>query len=262
MLRSTRIAALIAHAGLASSGLGADLRIETRVYAGPAPAVVGESLTCFRDGVVYDFRDADDRVTIFRGETASGPARFVLLDTAGKRRTSMDAEQVTAAVGKLERWARSQADPVLRFSGNPAFTETYDADTGELRLTADQLSYRLVTMPLKKPEIRLELRQFLDGFARLQTLLDAGLPPGPRLRVNEALFRHSAAPLEVELSVGDQSEPTLRAEHSLSWVLSKQDLLRIDVVGDQLASFQRVSNAEFQQARLRAASAAAVTTAK
>lgn len=232
-----------------------DLRIETVVTSVADEAAVSQSITCFRDGVVYDFRPKQDRVTVFRAAGHGRPARFVLLDTAGKRQTEIRESQVASTIDKLRRWAASQDDPFLRFTGDPSFDESFDPDTGELLMASEQLTYRLSTQPLKDPALKPELRAFLDAFAKLQTLLDAGLPPQPRLMVNEALFRHGVVPVEIELTARDDEAPSLRATHDVDWVLSKQDLLRIDVAIDQLASFQKVSNAEFQEARLRAAAA-------
>ncbi|MEN1679431.1 MAG: hypothetical protein AAGJ46_07540 [Planctomycetota bacterium] len=230
-----------------------DLRIETVVTSVEDEATVSQSITCFRDGVVYDFRPKQERVTVYQAARPGRPARFLLLDTAGKRQTEIKESQVAATIDKLRRWAASQEDPFLRFTGEPEFDESFDPDTGELLMASEQLTYRLTTQPIKDASLKTEVRSFLDAFAKLQTLLDAGLPPEPRLLVNEALFRHEVIPAQIELTARDDEEPSLRATHDVAWVLSKQDLLRIDVAIDQLASFQKVSNAEFQEARLRAA---------
>ncbi|MEM8864150.1 MAG: hypothetical protein AAGF31_01235 [Planctomycetota bacterium] len=248
------IVAAVFSFSLAACASAADLRIETRVYAVDEETPVAESVTCFRAGVVYDFRPDESRITIFRAAVGDKPARFLLLDTEREQQTEILAPQIEATMSKLRRWAASQSDPFLQFTGAPMFDERFDADTGELLLTSDQLSYRLVTTPLKHPEMKVELRQFLDGFAQLHTLLEAGLPPEPRLRVNEALFRHEVIPLQVELTARDDEEPSLRGEHVITWVLSKHDIQRIDHAADQLASFQKVSNAEFQQGRRQVAS--------
>ncbi|MEM6799181.1 MAG: hypothetical protein AAF589_06675, partial [Planctomycetota bacterium] len=216
----TLVAVCAALAGFAVSA--ADMRIETRVYAAAdEKEPVSESVTFFHDGVVYDFRAAESRVTIFRGAVGDKPARFLLLDTRLKQRTEVPVNRITAAMTKLRRWCAMQEDPFLRFTGDPSFEEYFDPDSGELRMTSDQLTYRLVTTPLKEEEIKLELRTFLDGFAQLHTLLESGLPPEPRLRVNEALFRHGVVPVQVEVTAGDDDKPSLRAEHVVDTVLSK-----------------------------------------
>lgn len=233
--------------------MAADLRIETRVYAADDERPINESVTCFHGGVVYDFRAAESRVTVYRGPVGEKPARFLLLDTEREIQTEIKASQIASTMSKLRRWAAAQTDPFLQFTGAPQFDESYDAETGELKLTSEQLSYRLVTTPVKHEELKLELRSFLDAFAQLHTLLEAGLPPEPRLRVNEALFRRGVIPVEVELTARDDEEPGLRGEHDIAWVLSRRDRLKIDQVADQLASFTRVSNADFQRSRKQVA---------
>lgn len=237
----------------------ADLRIETRVYQADSDQPFRESVTLFSDGVVYDFRPDESRTTIFRPGAGEKPGRFVLLDTARKVRTEIDADRVASAVDKLRDWASQQDDPFLNFTADPHFEERFDAETGDLRLVSDELSYRLVTIPTDHDDMRLPVRRFLDQFARLETLLDAGLPPEPRLRVNEALFRHKAMPVEVHVvrgPIGEDggSEPDLWADHLTAWVLSKDDRRRIDDAIDRMASFEKVTNEAFQQGRTQTTS--------
>lgn len=227
--------------------IAADFRIETRVYSTDKKKPLSESITLFTGGTAYDFRDADNRVTIFRAGVGSRPGRFILLDTDRKERTEIGADQVAVVMTKLRRWASMQDEPFLRFTGDPSFETTFDAATGELRMTSDQLSYRLVTMPVANRETMNQLRTFLDAFAQLHTLLEAGLPPSPRLLVNEELSNRSVVPVEVELYSGEiTDEPSLRAEHIVSWILSKQDRQRIDNTTQQLTEFVEVENATFR----------------
>ncbi len=228
--------------------MAADFRIETLVYsADDKESPVGESVTLFTGGTAFDFRDADHRVTIFRAGVGNKPGRFILLDTEREERTEIGADQVAVVMTKLRRWAAMQDEPFLRFTGDPSFDTTFDAATGELRMTSDQLSYRLVTMPVANREAMNQLRTFLDAFAQLHTLLEAGLPPAPRLLVNEELSNRSVVPIEVELFSGEITDkPSLRAEHIVSWILSKQDRQRIESAARQLTEFVEVENATFR----------------
>lgn len=239
--------------GTAGNCQASDLRIETRIYDPvkdpEQTSPLNESVTLFRNGNVYDFRDVARQVTIYRGGLSGAGGRFVLLDTHREIQTEIPVDQIAATMSKLRRWAATQQDPFLRFTGAPSFEESYDEVTGELRLASKHMTYRLITTPLEHPEMKLQLRQFLDGFAQLQTLLQSGLPAEPRIRVNEALYRHGVMPLEIELTSGDDEHPSLRAEHMVAWVLSKHDRLRIDGAMDQLTSFRKVSNEEFQRTR-------------
>lgn len=206
---------------------------------------LNETTTLFRNGVVYNFQPSASRITIFRDRVAGSHGRFVLLDTAREVRSEVSTEQIASVMTKLRKWSATQKDPFLKFTGNPIFQETFEPETGELSLTSEHLSYRVQTVPLDHPEVNSEMKAFLDGFAQLHTLLEAGLPPQPRLRLNEALSRRELLPVSVELSGDEDDRPSLRAEHSVTWRLSKRDQIRIDDANDRLASYREVSNQEF-----------------
>lgn len=224
-----------------------ELRIETQVYAPEQETPVCESTTLFAGGAVYDFRSGRPTVTIFHPGAGDRPARFVLLDTERKVRTEITTDKIDGAMANLRRWASQSQDDYLRFASNPEFTESFNEETGELQLLADTLTYRLITMPVKHPEAKLAVRQFLDNYTKLQTLLETSLPPEPRLRVNEALFRRGVMPVETRLYSGQQDDPALRAEHLADWMLSKRDRQRIDQAQEQLAAFKQVSNEQWRQ---------------
>jgi hypothetical protein len=226
----------------------AEFRIETRVFGRGDDKPASESVTLFTGGAAYDLRDADHRVAIFRPGAADKPGRFVLLDTARGYRTEIGADKVAIATTKLRRWAAVHKNPFLRFTGDPSFDQAFDADTGELRMTSKVMSYRLVTMPVASREAMKELRAFLDAYAQLHTLLEAGLPPAPRMLVNEALAEREVVPIEVELYEGPiDGEPQLRAEHLVTWILSRADRHRIEQANRQVAEFEEVENAEFSK---------------
>lgn len=238
---------------LAAAGVASDLRIETRVFAEDEDQPVCQSVTLFSSGAVFDFRDERPIVVIYRPGTPGKPGRFVLLDTERKIRTELTTDRIDGAIEGLRKWAAQSEDEFLRFTGQPSFVESFNEETGELELIGEQLSYRLVTQPIEKPESKLAVRQFLDSFSKLQTLLETSLPPDPRLRVNEALFRHGVMPVETRLYSGAQEEPSLRAEHFSIWMLSRSDRERIDKATDQMVSFQAVSNEEFRHKETLAA---------
>lgn len=238
---------------LASVAVAADLRIETRVYAPEEEAPVCRSVTLFSGAAVYDFREDRPVVTIFRAAAAGKPERFTLLDTQRQVRTEIEVSKIDHAMVSLRKWAAQSGDAFLRFAGDPVFTESFDEETGELQLIGDQLSYRLVTVPMEDEMTRLAVRRFLDSFTKLQTLLETSLPPDPRLRVNEALFVHGVMPVETKLFSGKQDKPSLRAEHLTAPLLSKRDRARIDDAIDKMASYRQVSNEEFRSAGVQTA---------
>jgi hypothetical protein len=145
---------------------------------------------------------------------------------------------------KLTTWASRQKDPFLKFAANPTFDESYSEESGRLVLASHEESYHIETSPAHEPASLADYREFLDWYARLNTLLVAGPPPGPRLEVNAALARRQVIPVSVELTRVGEKEP-LRAEHEFTWRLSKDDLARIDDACASLAAFRPVNNETF-----------------
>ncbi len=226
-------------------------RIETKIFVGEEEKPVSETTTLFLDGAVYDFLAAPAQTAVFRKPGGGKPGRFILLNSADRTRTELSTEQIAGAMDKLRTWAGRQTDPFLKFAADPQFEESFEAregDGGKLVLANHLESYTVSTAPAEHPQAMAEYREFLDWYARLNTLLSAGPPPEPRLRLNEALARHKAVPLKVELTRAGEKEP-LRAEHAFTWRLSREDLDRIDGVRASLASYRPVSNEEFLAGR-------------
>jgi hypothetical protein len=226
-----------------------DFRIETKIFVGKADEdakPVSETTTLFLDGTVYDFLADPSQVAIFRKPGGGKVGRFILLDNEHRIRTELDTEQLTGAMEKLRSWAGQQSDPLLQFAADPNFKETFTEDGGKLVLASHLENYTVATTPANNPQALVEYREFLDWYAQLNTLLGAGPPPEPRLRLNEALARHQVLPLKVELKRTGEKEP-LRAEHKFTWRLSHEDSAKIDNVRASLASFREVPNQQFLQ---------------
>jgi len=223
-----------------------DFRIETKVYVGDEKEPASTTTTLFQGGVVYDFLDVPEQVAVFRKPGGGKPGRFILLDPARRVRTELSTDQVAGAINKLKNWAARQRDPLLKFAANPQFEESFDRSTGQLLLASHEESYTIKTEPADMPEALAEYREFLDWYTRLNALLQAGPPPEPRLQVNAALARYQSVPVTVELARAGEKDK-LRAEHEFTWMLSKQDMARIDDACASLAAYRPVDNEEFLQ---------------
>ncbi|MEX2309935.1 MAG: hypothetical protein WD738_20350 [Pirellulales bacterium] len=221
-------------------------RIETRIFIGDEEQPASETTTLFLEGAVYDFLAQPPQIAVFRKAGGGKPGRFILLDAERRIRTELSTDQLAGAMEKLRAWAERQRDPFLKFAANPEFEESFAAESGKLVLASHLENYTVATAPAEHPQAVPEYREFLDWYTRLNTLLSAGPPPEPRLRLNEALARHKAIPLKVELTRAGEKEP-LRAEHHFTWRLSQDDMKRIDEVRASLASYRVVSNEEFQR---------------
>jgi hypothetical protein len=243
--RQTAGFAVLAVIGLYSIQSSAkSFRIETKVFVGDEEKPANENTTLFLEGVTYDFLKKPAQTAVFRKPGAKNPGRFILLSDKEQVRTEISTEKLAGAMDKVKAWAKKQRDPFLKFAANPEFDESFEPETGQLVLASHVESYRVATTPAEHPDAVLEYREFLDWYAQLNTLLSGGPPPEPRLRLNQALARHQALPISVQLTRNGESEP-LRAEHDFTWRLSQEDLRRIDKVRAALSSYRLVENEEF-----------------
>jgi hypothetical protein len=224
-------------------------RISTKIYVGEEgkkdTRLVSESTTLFLDKAVYDFLADGSQIAVFH--KAAGEGRFILLNPDKRIRTELSTAQVAGAMQKIREWAGKQRDPMLQFAANPKFEETYDPAEERLVLASHLETYTVTTEPVTHPEATAKYREFLHWYTQLNTLLHAGPPPEPRLRLNEALARHRVLPQTVQLTRTGDDKP-LRAEHEFTMRLSRDDEERIDEVRTSVASFRDVTNEEFLKA--------------
>jgi hypothetical protein len=229
-----------------------DFRIETHVFVGDEPEPVSHTVTLFAAGVVYDFVDDPAQTAVFRHPTAARPGQFILLDPDGQRRTEISTERIKRLMKKLSRWADQQENELLKFSAKPEFEETFDESTGQLTLSSPVWTYHVATVPAEQATALARFREFSDWYARLNTMMHGTPPPMPRLKLNEALARHGAVPVEIRRTVSEDSTE-LRATHLFSWRLSREDQTRLDEVRRHLANFDKVENKSFLAQRTHAA---------
>jgi hypothetical protein len=246
----TLLSAMPSRPAVASDGF----RIETKIYVGDGEQPVSETTTLFLNGVAYDILKSPAQTAVFRKPSGDKSGRFILLNATLGVRTELSTDQLAGAMDKLRTWAGRQADPFLKFAAEPQFEESFVPESGKLKLASHVETYRVETSRAAHPQAVAEYREFLDWYARLNTLLSAGPPPEPRLRLNEALERQNVIPLKVELTRAGDKAP-LRAEHNFVWRLSREDLERIDGIRTSLASYRHVSNEDFLRSRQPASAA-------
>jgi hypothetical protein len=240
--RALVIASLLIAA--ASTIRAEDFRIETKIYAGDEKKPASETVTLFFDKGVYDFIAEPEQIAVFNKPAGGKPGRFILLDPPHRIKTTLSTDQLSGAMEKLRTWAGRQTDPFLQFAAHPQFKESFESGSGKLVLASYLESYTVTTRRAEHPQALAQYREFLDWYARLNTLLSAGPPPEPRLRLNEALARHKVIPLKVELTRAGEKD-AIRAEHQFTWRLSNDDRAQIDEVGTSITSFREVKNEEF-----------------
>jgi len=228
-----------------------EFRIVSKVYVGEEPAPVSETITLFDGETVYDFIASPARTAVFRKPMGASEGRFILLDPARQVRTELSTDQLQKFTTGLKAWSIGQDDPLLKFCGNVMFSETWDARTSELRLTSPVIQYHLVTEPMPNRQASLQYREFTDWYARIGALLQpGGLPPFPRLAVNESLSKYQVMPKQVRVTIKEykpyrKADIVMRSEHTVTWRLSKEDRGRIDEAGEQLVQFPLVDLTQF-----------------
>lgn len=220
-----------------------DFRIETKIFVGDAKQPASETTTLFSEKGVYDFIAEPQQVAVFMRPSGAKPGRFILLDGPNRIKTTLTTDQLTSTMDKLRTWAERQTDPFLQFAAKPQFKESFESGSGKLVLASHVESYTVTTRKSERPSALAQYREYLDWYARLNTLLSAGPPPEPRLRLNEALARHKVVPLKVELDRA--GEEPIRAEHQFTWRLSNDDRAQIEEVQTSITSYRQVENEEF-----------------
>lgn len=235
---------------LATRGVAAqEFRIETFVYVGGEEQPVSRTTTLFENSAVYEFVDKPDQIIVYRHAGGGDSGVFILLDPATERRTEIDATRVSKLMDKLSGWAAKQDDKLLKFSANPEFKETFDAETGSMTLANAEWTYRVATVAAENATALERYRKFTDSYAQLTAMLHASPPPGPRLALNAALAKHGVVPVEIRRTIAGDEKNVVRAVHEFSWRLSKDDRARLDEAQKKLASYQKVENSAFIAAR-------------
>ena len=93
------------------------------------------------------------------------------------------ATSVNAATSRsLKRIAPAQNDPLKRFLVDPRFEEQFDESTGELTLSSQWMTYRVLIETREEAAVADQYRDFADWQVQLNTLLNPGSkPPFARL---------------------------------------------------------------------------------
>ncbi|MCL6505154.1 MAG: hypothetical protein K6T86_20960 [Pirellulales bacterium] len=244
------LAVILGLDGAPPAAKGEDFRIATRLYSGEdgEESQIGETLTLFRDGTVYDFvLDRPRAVTIFEPEAR----RIFVLEPSRRLKVRVEHDELLHFVEQLNGQASRSSQPFLRFLARPGFEQQYDESSGRLSLRSEWLEYRVQTQPLPSETAAAQYREFADTYARLNAYLNVGaLPPGGRLALNEALAELRLMPRQVELVRlrVEENEPLhrLRAVHEVEWSLKASDDRLIEQAREQLERYRLATIEEYR----------------
>ena len=236
---------------MATTSSALDFRVETDVFLGTGKDPVSENLTLFTGGQVYDFLlSGSKEITIY------DPARgqFKLLDTERKLRSDISTQVLLEKVEAIEKLIANGDDPFLKAVLKPKFETKVEEfeENGESRvritLTSKEIIYKVVGSRPKHPEAVHAYRQFADYFARFNSVRRGGFPAGARLALDQALAERGLVPIEIERTdvvAGKKLER--RSRHLINYVLSKQDLQKIDTAGNYLTEFRSLDFEEHRR---------------
>jgi hypothetical protein len=166
-----------------------------------------------------------------------------LLDPTRRVKSEIRMERIMAFSDELRTWCGKQADPLLKFSAEPAFAQSMDSSTGEIVFASPFLSYRVETMKAASDDVARQYLEFSDSYARLNAMTNPGsTPPFPRLKIDEALYINRAIPSRVQLTMPARSrfggKPTVvRSEHVVTWHLLESDQQKIQEAEEFLVTF-------------------------
>ena len=218
-------------------------RVDNRVFLGEQKEPTSQSSTIFQPNAVYDFLEHPTEVLVYD----KSQDHFVLLNTTRRLCTEVGRPRVLQFAEQLKRRTAEQADPFIKFLGNPLFENEFDQETSTLTLSSPWLTYRVVTMPSPGPGFSEQYREFSDWYARLAPLVTpTARPPFARLLVNAALSDRGAVPREVQLTITLKKgfwakRVSIRSEHQWIDRLEESDLKRVTQTQQFMAIFHPVS---------------------
>jgi hypothetical protein len=239
---------------LAAEGLGqsapvvvgepsVDFRIETEVWLGDAKQPLKRTLTLFHNGLAYDFdQQPDGPVTVVDTKRQ----RILLIEPALKLRTVVSTAQLSEAVEQMRLQASQGA--MSRYL-QPSRTDE-DPDNGQISVAAEGLRYAADYRRPPDSSIALQYASFAKWAAMLNAVHGPRVPPFVRLELNQQLADRGGLPVEIERVSLERGKPSrIIMRMTPNWRLSTDDQQRIRRVGNMLAEYQEVSEAEYFAAR-------------
>ena len=172
-----------------------EFRVETDVYVGEAPQPVAETLTLFKNGVIYDFLMTEPReATVF--DVSRG--RIVLLASQSRTKAEITTEELVQFTAAIRRRASGQQQQPLF---GTEFAGEFDEESLEVLLQGQNLVYRAKgVLPKTKVAVQ-QYREFADWYARLNSARPGNPPPFARLELNRQLAENGLVPDEIHRSL-------------------------------------------------------------
>ena len=236
------------------------LRVESELFVGSADEPMARSLTLFHEGVAWDFLElpaaeaAEGEPMQLAEIVLHDPARerIVVIDPVRKLKTEIPLIRLERLSVSLARWARDSDDRLVRWAAGPDFAAEIEDVEGQLELTGPRVRYAVDHVEAPSPEAAETYRRFADTAILLKALLQpGGIPPFPRLALNERLEDEAAIPAEVRLEIEPRAgllaggTERFRSVHRSHPRLLATDQARLDEARRSVAAAERVGLAAF-----------------
>lgn len=242
------------------------MRVENEIFVDRGAEPVGRSLTIFRDGLAWDFLDGSEPGRVVE-IVLHDPARerIVVIDPDRNVKTEISRLQLERLSASLAAWARRSDDRLVRWAAGPGFEDDWQKHDGTLELSGPRARYVVEFAAAPTPEAAETYRRFADTALLLKALLHpGGLPPFPRLAINERVAAAAAIPESVTLEIDSRGPllggraQALRSVHRIYPRLLASDLERVEDAEARVAVAEAVDVATYADP----AAAAPVTAAK
>lgn len=189
--------------------LTVEYRVESEVHSGLGKEPVSRSLTLFRDRLAWDFpaiaASDDEEKVAETGEFAlHDPARGRAVLVSPGRNVKVTVERITLdrLSASLAAWARTAEDDVVRWAGGPDFTDGLDERKGAIELHGPLVRYAVAFDRAPSSREAAAYREFADTAILLKALVHpGGIPPFPRMAINDRVAAAGGIPREVELEI-------------------------------------------------------------
>ena len=224
------IVLLVAAAGEAGAQ---DFSVKTKIRdaRNPGKPPVGQSVTLFHAGKVYDCLDSGNRMTVFE----PAQERFVIIDSSRRVAATISLSELgdwlyqedKRLEGELskrksepDRWDVQLAD----FQLHPVFQSRFDAAKKSLELSSRVMTYSVKCDKSNPVQLGEAYLDYADWAARLNyIMIPQAAFPGPRLQLNEALRRQQLLPVEVSWKLNRTNGTHQIAQHQYNWKLESRD---------------------------------------
>lgn len=195
---------------------------------------IGQSITLFHAGKVYDYMEQLGEVVIFEPTQT----KFTILSFKGNNlATSLEFPELQQFLKVARADTESHIVQVsgtgretdmrraaLQFQLQPQFDEGFDPSTNILTFVSELLRYEVETSTPKRPRAAQEYLQYADWTAKMNYIRHSGpLYPEVRIAVNRSLAERGVIPTEVRLMLDGEPPLLLKAEHKFDWSLSSID---------------------------------------